>query len=194
MPLSAPVEREHLHDRRYEFRGFRRKDGLWDIEGRMIDTKTYDFSNSHRGTIQAGTPVHDMLIRLTLDDRFIIRDIEAVTDASPFAICPAITDSFSVIKGLKLGAGWRRQLNERLGGVKGCTHHVEMLAAMATVAYQTMWKYVSVDMERSEPGAARRPGIIDSCHAFASDGDIVRKHWPEFYSGAKSEKAAERQA
>jgi Protein of unknown function (DUF2889) len=194
MPLSAPVEREHLHDRHYEFRGFRRKDGLWDIEGRMTDTKTYDFPNLHRGTIRAGAPVHDMLIRLTLDDNFIIRGIEAVTDASPFAICPAITDSFSVIKGLKLGIGWRRQLSERLGGVKGCTHHAEMLAAMATVAYQTMWKYVSADMTQSEPGAARRPGVIDSCHAFASDGEIVRTRWPQFYAGSNSQVASEEPA
>jgi Protein of unknown function (DUF2889) len=185
MPLSAPVEREHLHDRHYEFQGFRRKDGLWDIEGRIIDTKTYDFPNLHRGTIHAGTPVHEMRVRLTLDDHFTIRDIEAVTDAAPFAICPAITESFAALKGIRLGAGWRRQLYERLGGVKGCTHHVEMLAAMATVAYQTMWKYVSTDMGRNDSGAVRRPAIIDSCHAFASDGEVVRQHWPQFYSGSQ---------
>ena len=183
MPLSAPVERERLHDRRYEFQGFRRTDGLWDIEGRMVDTKTYDFPNHDRGTVHAGTPVHDMLIRLTLDDNFVVRDIEAVTEAAPFAICPAITDSFSVIKGLKLGAGWRRQLKDKLGGVKGCTHHVEMLAAMGTVAYQTMWKRVSREMSEKGSRPARRPGLIDSCHAFASDGPVVHRSWPEFYTG-----------
>src|SRR5215813_9235888 len=100
MPLSAStVESEHLHDRRYEFQGFRRKDGLWDIEGRMVDSKTYDFPNQYRGTIHAGVPLHDMRIRLTLDDHFVVRDIEAVTEASPFAICPEIAPSFGVIKG-----------------------------------------------------------------------------------------------
>jgi len=192
MPLSAPVEREHLHDRRYEFQGFRRKDGLWDIEGRMTDSKTYDFPNNYRGTIHAGTPLHDMRIRLTLDDHFVVRDIEAVTEASPFEICPAITESFAVIKGLKLGAGWRRGLKERLGGANGCTHHLEMLGAMATVAYQTMWRYVSEEMSSKGGGTAKRPGFIDSCHAFASDGEIVRDRWPEFYTGA--EKAATNKA
>ena len=183
MPLSAPVERERLHERRYEFQGFRRHDGLWDIEGRMVDTKTYDFPNTARGTIHAGTPLHDMRIRLTLDEHFVVRDVEAVTEAAPFAICPAVTETFTVIKGLKLGAGWRRQLKERLDGVKGCTHHVEMLGAMATVAYQTMWKHVSAEMSEKGSGSHRRPGFIDSCHAFASDGDIVRSKWPEFYTG-----------
>ena len=54
MPLSPPAERERLHTRRYEFGGFRRKDGLWDIEGQLIDTKTYAFSNQYRGEIQSG--------------------------------------------------------------------------------------------------------------------------------------------
>jgi len=184
MPLSAPVEREHLHDRRYEFQGFRRKDGLWDIEGRMVDTKTYDFPNQYRGTIRAGVPFHDMRIRLTLDDEFVVRDIEAATDASPFEICPAITASFGAIKGLKIGPGWRRALKERLGGARGCTHHVEMLAAMATVAYQTMWKYVSAELSQKGPDGAKRPGFIDSCYAFASDGPLVRERWPAFYTGA----------
>jgi len=182
MPLSAPVEREHLHDRRYEFQGFHRRDGLWDIEGRMVDSKTYDFPNLHRGTIHAGTPLHDMRIRLTLDDHFVVRDIEAVTEAAPFEVCPAITESFAAIKGLKVGAGWRRQLKEKLGGVKGCTHHLEMLGAMATVAYQTMWKHVSAEMSATGSGSSRRPGFIDSCHAFASDGEVVRRSWPDFYT------------
>jgi hypothetical protein len=29
----------------------------------MVDSKTYDFPNLHRGTIHAGTPLHDMRIR-----------------------------------------------------------------------------------------------------------------------------------
>ena len=52
-PLSGPVERKHLHTRRYEFQGFQRADGLWDIEGHMTDTKTYGFQNAWRGEIKA---------------------------------------------------------------------------------------------------------------------------------------------
>ena len=54
MPLSPPVDREPIHFRKYDFAGFRRADGLWDIEGRMVDTKSYAFENSFRGTIEAG--------------------------------------------------------------------------------------------------------------------------------------------
>ena len=82
MPLSAPAPRQLLHQRIVQCSGYRREDGLWDIEGRMVDTKTYPFPNEDRGgAIQAGEPLHDMWIRLTVDDQFQIHDVEARTDA-----------------------------------------------------------------------------------------------------------------
>ncbi len=190
MPLSAPtVEREHLHDRRYEFQGYRRKDGLWDIEGRMTDSKTYSFPNEFRGRIEAGEPLHDMRIRLTLDDHFIVQDIEISTDAAPFAICPDVAPNFAAVKGLKVGSGWNKKLKELLGGTRGCTHHVEMLGAMATVAFQTMWGQLArAKKSVPEAGSTRRPGFLDTCHALAADGEVVKKNWPAFYTGQAEKK------
>ena len=191
MPLSAPkVEREHLHDRRYEFQGFRRADKLWDIEGRMTDAKTYAFDNEDRGRIEAGEPLHDMRIRLTIDERFVVHDIEVSTDAAPFSICPAITPNFAVVKGLRIGPGWRKNLKERLGGVHGCTHHVEMLVAMATVAYQSLWsKREHHEEEEADARAGKRPAVLDTCHALASDSPVVKRHWPKFYTGKEEKRA-----
>ena len=190
MPLSAPaVEREHLHDRRYEFQGYRRKDGLWDIEGRMTDSKTYGFPNEFRGRIEAGEPLHDMRIRLTLDDHFIVQDIEVSTDAAPFAICPDVASNFAAVKGLKIGSGWNKKLKELLGGTRGCTHHVEMLGAMATVAFQTLWGQLAREKKSvPEAGGTRRPGLLDTCHALAADGEVVKKNWPAFYTGPAERK------
>ena len=70
MPLSPPVGRQHLHTRRVICQGFFREDGLWDIEGRITDEKTYEHANEWRGPLPAGEFVHDMSIRLTLDHRF----------------------------------------------------------------------------------------------------------------------------
>src|SRR3546814_9238527 len=85
MPLSPPAERDPIHVRRVECRGYRRADGLWDVEGHMTDVKAYAFDNEHRGRIEPGTPLHDIWLRLTLDDRMEIRAVEAVTDAAPTA-------------------------------------------------------------------------------------------------------------
>jgi len=43
MPLSAPVPRQLLHRRVVQCTGYRREDGLWDIEGRMVDTKGFSY-------------------------------------------------------------------------------------------------------------------------------------------------------
>ena len=182
MPLPPPAERERLHTRTYEFAGYRRADGLWDIEGHMTDVKTYSFQNRYRGEVQAGEPLHDMWIRLTLDEDLIVRDIEAATEASPYAVCPAVTPNFKRMIGEKVAAGWRGAIRKKLGGVEGCTHLVEMLGAMATVAYQTMYPVLAKKAaENPKPG---KPGLIDSCHAYRSDGEVVKQAWPEFYTGS----------
>ncbi len=67
----------------------------------------------------------------------------------------------------------------RLGGVKGCTHLVELaIGALATTAIQTIGP-----LRRRVPG--RRPGHLDTCHALATDGEVVRARYPEFYTGAR---------
>lgn len=195
-PFSAPVSRRELHRRDYDFRGFRREDGLYDIEGRMTDRKSYAFPNRWRGEVAAGEPVHDMWARLTLDDDFVIVDIEVHTQAGPFEVCPTITPSFAALRGVKVGKGWGKALRSQFGGVHGCTHHLEMLRAMGTVAFQTIFgarelqkreraAAMPADGESAAPAAAgksaKRPGLIDSCHALAADGDVVKQLWPEFY-------------
>jgi hypothetical protein len=181
MPLSPPVERTCLHNRKYDFQGYQRADGLWDIEGRIVDTKTYPFSNRDRGEIPAGEALHDMSIRLTIDEDFKVHDIEAVTDFSPFRLCPNITPNFKRMIGSEIKAGWTQQVRRQLGGVEGCTHLVELLIAMATVAFQTLYPVRAAKATKRPPG--QRPGLLETCHAFATDSPIVKRDWPEFYTG-----------
>ena len=181
MSLSPPAPREELHHRRIDCRGYRRADGLWDIEGRLVDTKTYAFANAFRGTIEPGEALHDMSIRLTLDDRLTVVAVEATTDAGPFAACPAITSAFAKLEGLTIGAGWRRAVQSRLGGVHGCTHLVELLGPVATTAYQTIYSWRA----RENPAVddSRPPRHLNTCHALRRDGEAVRLHWPKWYTG-----------
>lgn len=190
MPLSPPAPREHIHTRVVECRGYRREDGLWDIEGHITDVKTYGFGNHFRGEIPAGTPVHDMWLRLTVDDRLEIHAVEAATEASPYAACPNVVPNFQRLRGLRLRPGFQKQVRDLLGGTEGCTHLVELLGPVATTAYQTVFPYR--ERQRHEQPAERkpadtprrRPSLIDSCHAFASDGEVVKRLWPGFYTGS----------
>ncbi len=194
MPLSPAVARDPLHVREVICNGYYRADGLWDIEGHLKDLKTYGFENEHRGHVEAGHPVHDMWIRLTLDDNFVVQAIEAVTDASPYSICSDITVNFARLKGAKIGPGWRREVRNRIGGVHGCTHLVELLAPLATTAYQTIQsahartlrggRYVEDDPTEPEDRKGRRPRLINSCHAFGETSPVVARYWPDHYTGA----------
>lgn len=185
--LPPPAPRTLIHVRRIALDGFRRDDGLWDIEAQLVDTKNYGFDATERGHVAAGDPVHDMWLRVTIDDRFTVQDIAASTVAAPFAICPAITGAFKILIGLTIGPGWNAAIRERLGGVAGCTHHVELLGPIGTVAFQTVWPLREREAReraaaegRELPRPSRRPPIIDTCHAFAADGPVVRARWPDF--------------
>jgi hypothetical protein len=174
MPLSPPAEREDLHRRDITMHGYRRADGLFDIEGHLVDTKTYAFGNLDRGTIQPGEALHGMWIRLTVDDDLLIVACEAATDFSPYSICPQAAPNFSALEGVRIGPGFTRAVKERVGGVHGCTHLREMLAQMATVAFQTIYP-VRRKKEQEDPAAAEaaRNRMVGTCFAYAPDSPIV---------------------
>lgn len=190
MPLSQPVARKHVHTRAIDYRGYQRDDGLWDIEAHMTDVKTYAFKNNWRGEVQPGEPLHEMLLRVTIDDGFVIRDIEAVTDNSPFAMCPDITANYKSLIGIQMGAGWRKAIRQKVGGIDGCTHITELLFPMATVAMQTLWPLLRDRRDKADSDVSdspRRPMVIDSCHAWASDSPVVRENAPKWYTGEDSD-------
>src|SRR5260370_33962146 len=195
MPLSPPVGRQHLHTRRVTCQGFFREDGLWAIEGRITDEKSYEHANEWRGPLKPGDFVHDMSIRLTLDDRFTIVDVEAVTDKSPYRICGDVAPDFKKLIGLRIGGGFHREVRARLGGVHGCTHIVELLGPVATTAFQTVSSGKARELDRAHrakndparqvaaPSKPRRkPYVIDTSHAWAADAPLLNRGAPHFYT------------
>lgn len=185
MPLSPAAARTPLHHRRIDCQGYRREDGLWDIEARLVDTKSYDFANQDRGgTIRAGEPLHEMVVRVTLDSDFLIHQVEAVTEHGPFRLCGEIAPSFAALAGLRIGKGFLGEVRRRFGGVRGCTHIVELFGPLATTAYQTL--YAAREAKAQAEPRRERPRIIDTCHALAATGEVVARLWPEFYEPAAS--------
>ena len=195
MPFPDASPRKHVHTRAIDYRGYEREDGLWDIEAHMTDTKTYEFSNKWRGTVPVGEPMHEMLLRVTIDDSFVIQDIFAATEHSPFQMCLAIAPNYKKLIGIKMGPGWRKAIRMKVGGTEGCTHLTELLFPMATVAMQTIWPIRSKrkqesDTEEKQP-QGKRPVVLDTCHAWASDSPVVRENAPKYFTGkpAQDEKS-----
>ena len=176
MSLSAPAEREQRHLRRVSCRGFARTDGLLDIEGVLIDTKDYDFPSAARGTITAGSPIHHMQVRITIDFQMTIIAAEAVTVHGPYHICPKGAENISGLVGLTIGPGWKRKVQNAIGGPKGCTHITELMGPMATTAFQTL--YGEKARQRRASGTDEKqqittplPSLTNSCIAYAEDSE-----------------------
>lgn len=179
MDLPAPAPRCHLHTRSIHCEGFLRDDGLWDIEARIVDTKTYPYVEPYRGRREVGSEVHDMRVRLTIDDALMVRDIAVAMPATPYPICNEVRERFRSLIGLTIGAGWRAQINQRVGGSLGCTHVRELLFPMATVAFQTVRGWPR-EGEVANDGASAdiAPGFLNGCHAWAADGEVVARLYP----------------
>lgn len=185
MPLSEPTERELLHSRDITLRGYRRTDGLYDIEAHLTDTKTYGFPNEDRGFIAAGEPVHGMWMRMTVDDDLTIISCEANTEFGPYAICPAAAPNFARLAGLSIRRGFLKAAAERVGGSQGCTHLRELLQQLATVAVQTLYaKRSKRDEKRPE-----KPSLLKTCLAYATDSPVVARRWPHLFTGPKPQLA-----
>jgi len=107
-----------------------------------------------------------------------------VSDAVPYpGGCQAAAPEYAKLVGLNLLKKFRDGLRQRLGGVQGCTHITEMLAALPTAAIQTF----AGEMREDRPGG-RKPFQLDQCLAMDTSGETVKKWYPEWYM-AKAQKS-----
>ena len=72
--MTKDMKRKLLHNRNISLKGYIRDDELFEIEAELIDTKNYNFQNHDRGTIKKDEPIHQMKIKLVLDDNLFVVD------------------------------------------------------------------------------------------------------------------------
>jgi len=183
----ATSGRQLKHTRAVNIEVYRRDDGLWDIDARLTDTKTYDIALT-RGTLPANMPIHDLWLRITVDVQSNIVDTEAISDAVPFpGFCDKVGTIYKKMIGLNLLNGFRQGMRERLSGVEGCTHLNELAMILPTAAIQS---FAFGDMEkRTDLGSndqKEKPFELDNCHALRTDGAAVALYYPRWV--AKTEK------
>lgn len=173
MPLSPPANRTPLHWRRLDLHGYRRDDGLFDIEATLLDTKGMDVPLLGTGrVVAAGEPMHRMAIRMRLSPDLEVVAIEAVSDATPYDVCPEAAASLQKVVGLRIGGGWTMTIKRQLAGAASCTHLAEMLIAMGTAAYQTIVPYNRLHGQETDGFALEKK--VDSCYAYAAERPLVR--------------------
>ena len=180
MPLPEPQSARTLaHTRSVRFEGYKREDGLWDIEGHLTDHSNRDALLAS-GLRRRGEPIHDMRIRLTVDASLRIVDAVATSDVNPYpGYCDRIAPDYAKLVGLTLARGFRRSVQELFGGVAGCTHLTEMLGQFPTAAIQAM-----AGEKRDNDDGAGKPFQLDRCHALDTRGEAVARYYPRWISGA----------
>lgn len=183
-----------MHTRKITCEGFLRDDGLWDIEGTILDTKTYQHTEPYRGVRAPGDPVHLMQIRLTLDTTLTVRDIAVVMPQTPYPICSEAAENFQSIIGLKIGSSWRHEVNKRVGKTNGCTHVRELLFPMATVAIQSMMGWGEDKAPEGKRGYVKppedntvKPVFINGCYAWSDKRAMIAENYPLFAQAADPE-------
>jgi Protein of unknown function (DUF2889) len=178
LPQAAP-QRQLKHRRQIDVQVYSRGDGFWEVDATIIDIKSRDALLA--GQVRAaGTPVHDMLLRLVVDERLNVVEAGSSTRWMPYTgQCDEHGDVYARLVGLNLLQGFRAALRERVGGVLGCTHLTELAQVLPTAVVQAFAGDV-IDTRGDQAGAAR-PFQIDRCHALRSDGHAVRTHYPRWY-------------
>ena len=186
MSLPPPQRpRQRAHTRRIEIQGFRRDDGLLELEAMLEDVKDVDYPLAS-GLRPAGVPVHQMWVRITLDPDFTIVDAVASFAHVPYpGGCDVIAPAYRRLIGLNLISGFRRTVAEMFGEIRGCSHLTELLLSLPTAAIQTFATF-----RREDDDSAGKPFQLDRCHALETSTETVKRHYPKWYIGASGDDSA----
>lgn len=179
LPPAAP-ERQLKHRRRIDVQIHARGNGLWEVDAEITDVKTYDTVLAEL-VRPAGEPIHDMLLRLIIDEAFNVLEAGSETRRMPYpGACDQHGDAYSSLVGLNLMHGFRHAVVERLGGAAGCTHLTELIQVIPTAVIQAFAGDVIDTL--GEASGAEKPFQLDRCHALRTDGDTVRTYYPRWYN------------
>ena len=184
---NAASERELKHRRSIDVQIYARGNGLWEVDAHITDVRTRE-THMVNGVLPAGQPIHDMLLRLVVDERLNIVEAGAQTFAMPYpGQCDANGDVYERLVGLNLLKGFRHGVKERVGGVQACTHITELAQVLPTAVVQAFAGEV-IDT-RGASADSQQPFQIDRCHALRADGLTVQTYYPRWYRAAKTDPA-----
>ena len=176
---QAAASRQLKHRRQIDVQVYARGNGLWEVDALLIDTKTR-VAQMAEGPRPPGTPIHEMLLRLVVNEKLDILEAGSETRWMPYpGLCTEHGDAYAQLVGLNLLQNFRKALRERVGGVLGCTHITELAQVLPTAVVQAFVGEV-IDTRGTDANASQ-PFQIDRCHALRSDGEVVRLQYPRWY-------------
>jgi hypothetical protein len=182
--IGSGTGRRLMHTRSVECNGYIRDDGLWEVEAQLVDIKPFTQApDRYRGELKPGDPVHDIRLRLAIDDTMKIHEAEATMPSTPYPTCIEVEPVLQRLVGESIGQGWREVVRRKIGRLEGCTHLSELLGPAVTTLFQTM-SYgkdpEGRDSMEDQQNSGKRPFFIGGCHSWRTDGPIVADKFPQF--------------
>jgi hypothetical protein len=183
-PENANKSRRHMHTRSITCDGFLRDDGLWEVEAWLRDTKPFHQPASRfRDELKPGEPVHDIGLRLAIDETMTIHEAEAMMRGTPYTTCVDVEPILARLVGERIGPGWRETVRRKISRLETCTHLMELLGPAVTTLYQTMShgkKPEGRDSLENQQNSGKRPFFVGGCHSWRTDGPVVAAMFPQF--------------
>lgn len=169
--MSDTVIRRPIHTRRIEYASFLRGDGLYEVEGSLIDV-----------LVASGKPKHIMSLVLTFDQDLTIHGVSSHMEAGPFPSCHDNPDLLQGLVGVQIAPGWQQRVRAKISNNESCTHHMELLFSMATAAYMAV--SLAPEINGIDPLSYMRekgiePYFLNGCRAWRTDGPVVKALFPE---------------
>ncbi len=175
---STKTGRRHMHTRSVECSGYLRDDSLWEVEAWLRDTKPFtQRADRFRGELKPGDPVHDIGLRLAIDDTMTIREAEAMMRATPYPTCIEVEPILQRLIGERVGPGWRELVRRKIGRLETCTHLAELLGPAVTTLFQTMsyGRKSGRPRHAGEPAPPRRAAVLHRRLPFLAHGRPRRR-------------------
>lgn len=173
------MTRKHIHTRRVSCDAYYLEDGLWEIEGRLADVKSHEIRLNDGRHIPEGYPIHEMLVRMVIDDSYQIKSIDIETPNTPTFECPYAAEAYQNLIGVIIGKGFNARVHEIVKRENGCTHLTEVFRQMATTVFQAVPIARSQLFGWSTRGNGTDSGLIllykDTCYALRSSSPTIRK-------------------
>ena len=167
-----------VHSRNIDIRTFPADTGRVVVEGCLRDERLVCGTRWNGESENPGV-VHRIVVRLLLGEwPLTILDAEAEMLDVPHALCSSTLESIRQVKGVAIVPGYGKEIQERLGGIRGCTHMAHLVGAMGIAALHGVWTESSRHPRNPPESLEDIAGfsqLKDSCRLWREDGPIIEE-------------------
>jgi hypothetical protein len=145
------------------------------IEGLLKDERFQDSYGITGETFPKGV-IHHMVVRLLVNCADLsIEDVDVDLVAVPREVCRETIDCLAPVKGLTVTKGFTAKVKKAAGGVKGCTHLMELIQAMAPAVFQGFGAHQSQQPSNFDSDRAQMllQFLVNTCRTWRGHGPLV---------------------